>query len=784
MLRKELRRVSDAYAALIRDSRAQKGVWTSREAGLLAEIHKLKTQHATEARASKANSELAAAARSLRSQLDAANAAVETLKAKLDDAQRSEARARSDAKTASATVEGVTSERDALLDFIADSKAETAALRAERDALRGAAAGVEHAARQVTEARSLAESRASMVIDLQSHLAQLQASSEATVQRQARELNELRRACDASARDVGRLQLEVDRERRRAGRLEQTLSSYRQAEAALMAAAAAAQPASPLAAPGVWTGPSATYGLGPSMDQSGLLAALGGDDGGNGLGASPGGATPAISRLLASLKASLLAQAQRETAAQLQDTEASWQSRLAAAESETGAVRRSLDGVREERDRLQGLQDRVLAAEAEVRAAVASAKRVTDLCTGLAQQQPSSSQGSGASATGPALPTLSSTLPAVASLLARLAEEALTSDRHRRLAQAESEDLRQELGLLRVELQADASTRAVAVGDVRAALRDARAERDRLLGDIAARDASLEAARGELREAGERIARYKDRVLRARDIIAGEQGRTASARGERDAALAEANRLSGELAAAEQRVEDARAMNEQALEVVGERDALVAKLRIRLRTMLAAQGKGDTLGAGASIHAGVTATSATTTSSGAMPRSPSASALPRPDELRIGRTTTTAIGPPAHGHAMAAWADLLRDSSDEGLGDSSSGGWGELGSERPLAPAASTAAQPLAQPVAVTPAAQPAAPTKKQRKRLGGAAKPAAQPPQPASAGRLHATSGALHSPVHRPLQRHADGGSGEGLPPAAGAASSGDSSVDLSQQR
>ena len=42
-LRRELRRVSEAYSTLVRDSRAQKGVWAAREQALQAEVERLRS---------------------------------------------------------------------------------------------------------------------------------------------------------------------------------------------------------------------------------------------------------------------------------------------------------------------------------------------------------------------------------------------------------------------------------------------------------------------------------------------------------------------------------------------------------------------------------------------------------------------------------------------------------------------------------------------------------------------------------------------------------------------
>ena len=150
---------------------------------------------------------------------------------------------------------------------------------------------------------------------------------------------------------------------------------------------------------------------------------------------------------------------------------------LAAARAETAAANAALDAASAARDEALAWGEKVRAVEASAVAAVRAGAK---------------GSSSSSSAATPAVveadwdlvPGFAVVLPGLAAAVGELRAEARRAARRQRVAEAEVGDLSEELALLRVEAGADALGRSIATGDVRAALRMARAERDQLRSDV------------------------------------------------------------------------------------------------------------------------------------------------------------------------------------------------------------------------------------------------------------------------------------------------------------
>jgi hypothetical protein len=515
-LRRELRRVSDAYAALVRDARAQKGVSAAREAALQAEVARLSAAAGSSDRQARAASELSASLRATRAAAEAAQAEADDLRARLADAHKSEARARAAAADARGKADALSSERDALLDYIADAKAAAAALTRERDDAVARAAAGDVASASLAAAQALSAARADRVAALEAQLAalpslrevdQLRAANDAlsaSVAQQAEQLRSAQGSAHDAAGEAGRLSLERDRLAARVGRLEAVVAGYRSAEAALLAAASKDPTLSaPLAGLG-W----GLLSLGGAQWDSAA-----GDGGGSGHTSARRRPTPAstaaaaadappfeppLARFLSALRAGLSAASEQEGDARVAAAEDEWRARLEQERSVTAGVAAERDAARAEAARLASWKAAVDAVEDDVRALLQGGgpqqPHTADSGHSLQLPPPTTASAPVPSSTASPLtlldwqllPSFTAALPALSAAVARLRDDAAAAHRQRRVAEAEAADLRQELALLRVEAGAEAAGRDAAVGDVRSALRATKADRDRVAGELAA----------------------------------------------------------------------------------------------------------------------------------------------------------------------------------------------------------------------------------------------------------------------------------------------------------
>ena len=618
-LRRELRRVGDAYASLVRDTRAHKTLWEAREKALQNEITRLKTASSSDKTHVALTADLRATLRTQRAQLDEARATIESLTLRCDERTRARdsaqaslraaqeriatltseassagaaasARAAADVAAARARAADAVRERDALLEYVEEARRERAELLSAASEGRTASALYDTACAEATAARK----RVSELEPLVSEIALLRPraaaadAAEAVAARLRGELNaadealeEPRSRAESAEAKVDQLEGSLRAERAALARSERMLEDYRRIERAFAERTGAGFLGPDGLGFQLGVGTRGRVGMPYTWDPDPLAAssaaaslaaasAAASDGGSSSSLLPPSPLVEYLTRLRASVTAELRSAADSAAAERIAAATAATE----AAEARCRDLSASLLDARRAAAEVTEWRRRVESAEDEVAALLASAATASP-----------AAQAAVLSSEWHALPSFAAVLPRLAAAVARLRTELSSALRGRRVAEAEAADLRQEVTALQAELMPGGGGRSAAAvtADVRASLTMLRVERDKLKADLVAAGAATSDAVNAAAAASARIARYKSRVLRARELLSQRDAAIASVRIERDAAAAEATRLTGEAAMYKTKWADAAAMTSEALRVIAERDADVASLQLRLR---------------------------------------------------------------------------------------------------------------------------------------------------------------------------------------------------------
>jgi len=641
-LRRELVRVTEAYGALAREYRACKIEWEGKDVASGEEAAKLRAQLVSLERFRREHADAAVAHRSSASSAAAAAEAAaaltektETLRRAKDSAERRasenlsaarEAQAKVKELTASAAageaakarlgavaeraaaaeerVREVTRERESLLDFTsqlqgkvgdslrAASGLQVKALEAEAHAarvteLQGQLAAAHAEAAQARAGAEFANSRAASLAGAATRAAHLEAVQEDLLRTITSQSAELEAAKEAVA--------DASRDGRRVARLERALEAYRRLEKLFASRTGQGffgvnglafdlgldlHPASTAAA-------AAARGSLPLASAASDLADI---------AALPDEAAfePALGRFLERLQEGTEAEVKSRLEVDHARERAAWASKTAAAEAAAAGARAEVASVAGRMTELSDWRAAVLAAEDEIGGLLAGGTAAGGLGPAPSDAgDPDVAREPLYASAWHVLPSFASLLPRLSHAVGRMRMDISSALRRRKLAEAEAQDLREELATVRGVDAAAVLAQKVASADVRHALAEGKATREALSNELQALSAQIEASRRKIAVLEATIANGSAEAERREALLSTAHAQLRGALESAEAAAAETARLRSLATLHETRWTDAKGMNAAAFALLAEREAELVRAQARLRTLKAKLALGE-----------------------------------------------------------------------------------------------------------------------------------------------------------------------------------------------
>lgn len=638
-LRSELRRTTDAYAALARESRSKATASAAREKELLAELSRLRAASSTSAALRREHSDVLAGSKSLREQVEAAKAANNALRARLEERTRSHERDAglistlndrvhelmqevANATAAAAGGVAAAARADSLAAALSDAQARIVTLEKERDALldyahetgteleqaKGQAGDAAAAASALAAAHTQMHVHKRVVTELRAQATALTTERDAAVQARDTAIAERDAAKMSCARlveteavqtellhTITSLTAELNACKRSATDATQRADAAN-SEAAVATRRAARAERAVDAYMSVERAFVRVAGV-KFFGKDGLQGALGVEHNtpsrthaslSDAYAAhvrafidadadAPAAPPPAIQAVLDSFTAT----ATRET---IQRHESAMQQVKQDAAARLTAISEERDALAKEREESRALSATLESIETAMRALSPAVHNVGSPSSAAPREEDA------ILGVWPAMPALTRVLPSTAAAISALADRARGAHRRLRVCESEREDMKHEVVALRSRLddaQSHSRSRAHTLTDTLAATRE---ECERAHAHIRSLTDTHAATLERLREALARIARYKERVLRSRDALAKAAEVTQKLHSDVDAHVHAREAAQGEAASSRAALEDLKRLHTHALALCAHKDAEILRLSVAARTHTAVQG--------------------------------------------------------------------------------------------------------------------------------------------------------------------------------------------------